>query len=144
MTVFQQHPKNPRACKNKNIFLIKSVLFNPPWVLSLPLQTDWRFWAAGPQTGVARLAADLILPPAADGGLEALLTENIFMGKLFVHTWTVNQHVVLSYDGFWFCGKCLTTQILFHSQEKTMIIMCERKKMQETSIRHDWNKKSKE
>lgn len=145
-TVFQRHPKIPRACKNKNIFLIKSVLFNPPWVLSLPFQTDWRFRATGPQTGVARPAADLIPPPAAEGGGKHWLqTTFLWASKLCVRTRTVNQHVLLSCNGFWFCGKCLTTQILFRSQEKKIIIiMCEGNKMQETSIGHDWNKKSKE
>ena len=97
-----------------------------------PSQTDGRFWAASPQTGVARPAADLTLP--CRGGQEASVTDSVFLGKLFVHTRTINQHVVLSHDRwlFDFMGNGLTTQILFHSQEKkkkAIIIMCERNKM---------------
>lgn len=114
--------------EKKRIFLVCSSMSS----FTSRSQTDRRFWAASPQTGVARPAADLTLP--CRGGQEASVTDSVFLGKLFVHTRTINQHVVLSHDRwlFDFVGNGLTTQILFHSQEKekkAKIIMCERNKM---------------
>ena len=65
-------------------------------LLGFPSQTNWRFWAASPQTGVARPAADLTLP--CRGGQEASVTDGVFLGKSFVHTRTINQRVGLSHD----------------------------------------------
>ena len=103
-----------REKKKKRIFLVCSSMSS----FTSRSQTDGRLWAASPQTGVARPAADLTLP--CRGGQEASVTDSVFLGKLFVHTRTINQHVVLSHDRwlFDFVGNGLTTQILFHSQEK--------------------------
>lgn len=78
------------------------------------------------------------------GRREHAETDDIFLGTLVVGSWTLSQHIVLSCHGFWLCGKCLTTQILFHSQEKKSLIVCEVNKRQETAIRQDWNNKTQE
>lgn len=97
--------------------LTKTAVFDLPCMLSLPLPGRLGlFWAAGlqaerapwwgwphPHPGTAAGASSAPCPP-----------KNRFLGKLFVHTQTVNQcSTLLSCRRFVLSGKCLSTRFVF-------------------------------
>ena len=117
---------NEKKEKKKRIFLVCSSMSS---FASRPRPTG----GFGQQALRQEWPGQSLTSPYPAEGAKRPVTDSVFLGKLFVHTRTINQHVVLSHDRwlFDFMGNGLTTQILFHSQEKkkAIIIMCERNKM---------------